>query len=189
MQFLTSSWSYLEVFCFCFFNLFSAAGATYGNSQARGQIRAATAGQQPQQLGIWAGSATYTTDHSHARFPTHWMRPGIKRTSSWILVRLISTEPQWELSEACFKFQNYLVFSVEEIILYYFIILIILEPGLWLNILSIWMNVLYILTNMCFLQLQFKVDDSAHFICLYMYISLVILAAAERGTLKSIFTK
>ena len=28
---------------------------------------------------------------------THWARPGIKPTSSWILVRLITAEPRWEL--------------------------------------------------------------------------------------------
>ena len=34
---------------------------------------------------------------SNARSLTHWMRPWIKPTSSWILVRFISTELQWEL--------------------------------------------------------------------------------------------
>ena len=31
------------------------------------------------------------------RSPTHWARPGIEPTSSWILVRFVSTVPQWEL--------------------------------------------------------------------------------------------
>ena len=47
--------------------------------------------------GIWASSATYTTAHSNARSLTHWVRPGIKPASSWILVGFSSAELQWEL--------------------------------------------------------------------------------------------
>ena len=39
---------------------------------------------------IWAVSATYTTDHSNTRSLTHWVRPGIKLTSSWILVGFVN---------------------------------------------------------------------------------------------------
>ena len=39
---------------------------------------------QPQLLGIRGMSTTYTTAPSNARFPTHWARPGIEPTSSWI---------------------------------------------------------------------------------------------------------
>ena len=41
----------------------------YGDSQARGRIRAVVEGltPQPQQLGIRAVSATYTTAHDNAR--------------------------------------------------------------------------------------------------------------------------
>ena len=52
-------------------------------------------------------TATATPDLSHicklhcssgnTRSLTHWLRLGIKPTSSWILVRFITTEPQWEL--------------------------------------------------------------------------------------------
>ena len=52
---------------------------------------------QLQQHQIQAASATYTTGHSNARSLTHWSRPGIKLTSSWVLVRYVSTEPHWEL--------------------------------------------------------------------------------------------
>ena len=37
----------------------------------------------------------------HTRSLTHWERPGIKLTSSWIPVGFVTTEPQWELW--CFK--------------------------------------------------------------------------------------
>ena len=48
-------------------------------------------------------SVTYTTDHGkNARSLTHWLRPGIKPASSWILVRFVSTEPWWELLVAFF---------------------------------------------------------------------------------------
>ena len=52
---------------------------------------------QPQQLGIQAASATYTTAHSNARSLTHGTKPGIELMSSWILVRFVTTEPQQEL--------------------------------------------------------------------------------------------
>ena len=35
--------------------------------------------------------------HSSARSLTHWVRPGLEPSNSWILVRFVSAEPQWEL--------------------------------------------------------------------------------------------
>ena len=61
-------------FFFSFFLSFFFLRATpvaHGGSQARGQIGAVAL--------------------------THWVRPGIKPVSSWILVRFISAEPRWEL--------------------------------------------------------------------------------------------
>ena len=52
---------------------------------------------QSQQCGIWAASATYTTAHHNAGSLTHWVRPGIKPASSWMLVKFVSAEPRWEL--------------------------------------------------------------------------------------------
>ena len=49
------------------------------------------------QCRIRALSANYTTAHSNAGSLTHWEGPGIKPASSWILVGIVSTEPQWEL--------------------------------------------------------------------------------------------
>ena len=48
---------------------------------------------QPQQCQTQA----YTTAHSNTRSLKHWARPGIKPTSSWILVGFVSAEPQWKL--------------------------------------------------------------------------------------------
>ena len=47
-------------------------------------------GPQPQQRGIWAKPAIYTTAHCNTRSLTHWARPGIKPLSSWVLVRFIN---------------------------------------------------------------------------------------------------
>ena len=41
-------------------------------------------------------SATYTTAHGNAGSVIHWARPGIELSSSWVLVRFITAEPQWE---------------------------------------------------------------------------------------------
>ena len=51
---------------------------------------------QPQQREIWATSATYYTQ-GNTQSLTHWVRPGIKPVSSWILVRFITIKPQWKL--------------------------------------------------------------------------------------------
>ena len=49
-------------------------------------------------------SATYTTAHGNTRSLTHLARPGIEPVSSWILVRLITAEPQRELPIIFFFF-------------------------------------------------------------------------------------
>ena len=52
---------------------------------------------QPEQCQIQALSVTYTTALGNTGFLTHWVRPGIKPTTSWFLVGFISTVPQREL--------------------------------------------------------------------------------------------
>ena len=81
-----------------FFFLFKPTSTAYGNSQARSQIRAIAAGLHLSYCnGIWAASATYTTAQGNAGSPTHWVTPGIKPASLWILVGFISAAPQQEL--------------------------------------------------------------------------------------------
>ena len=41
---------------------------------------------------------TYATAGGNAKSLTHCMRPGVEFESSWILVRFLPAEPQWELS-------------------------------------------------------------------------------------------
>ena len=74
------------------FFLFTAAPVAYGSSQARGRIGAAAASPiaQPQQSQIWVASVTYATACSNAGCLTHWVRPGIESTSSWIIVRFLT---------------------------------------------------------------------------------------------------
>ena len=57
-------------FLFCLFAISWAAPEAYGGSQARGRI-GAVATPEPQQRGIQAASATYTTDHGNARSLTY----------------------------------------------------------------------------------------------------------------------
>ena len=81
----------LCVYLFCFFR---ATPMAYGSSQARDQIRAVAASLHHSKHGIQAMTTTYTTTHGNARSLTHYVRPGIKPTSSWILVRFITAELQ-----------------------------------------------------------------------------------------------
>ena len=61
------------LFLFFVFCLFRAAPVAYGGSQARGLIGAVAAlpTPEPQQHGIRAASATYTTAHGNAGSLTH----------------------------------------------------------------------------------------------------------------------
>ena len=70
--------------------LFRATCEVYGNSQARGQIGAAAASlSQPQQCRIRTAYEMYTAARWNTRSWTHWTRPGIKHTVSWIIVSLL----------------------------------------------------------------------------------------------------
>ena len=69
---------------------------------------------QPQQHRIWAVSATCTTAYGNTRSLTQWGRPGIKPTTSWFLVGLVSAEARRELSFLFFiyfPFLFYFLFS------------------------------------------------------------------------------
>ena len=82
--------------CVCFF--FRAMHIAYGSSQARGRIRAIAASLYHSHNK--AGSELH---HGNARSLAHGVRPGIKLTSSWILVWLNTPEPQWELPVRTFS--------------------------------------------------------------------------------------
>ena len=45
---------------------------------------------EPQQRGIQAASATYTTAHGNARSLVRWAKPAIEPASSWMLVGFIT---------------------------------------------------------------------------------------------------
>ena len=103
------------LFCFVLFLFFRVTSSAYGDSKASGWIRAI--GQwwnwscscwptpQPQQCGIWAKSANCTTAHGKAGSLTHWMRPGIEPTSSWIPAGFLTAEPQGN-SSFLFKIES-----------------------------------------------------------------------------------
>ena len=53
---------------------------------------------QPQQRQIRAESAACTIAHGNAESSTHWVRPGIEPTSSWMLVGFFNRwKPWWKL--------------------------------------------------------------------------------------------
>ena len=77
-------------FFFFFFCFFFFAPVAYGRSQARS--------------GITAVAASLHHSHSNAWSLTHWGRLGIEPASSWMLIRLVSTEPQRELHKIAIFF-------------------------------------------------------------------------------------
>ena len=92
-----SYYIYLFIYLFIYL-LFRTALAAYGDSQARSQITA-TGGLHHSHSN--AGSVPHLQlsrlNSSNTKSLTYWTRPGIKPTSSWILVGFITAEPQWEL--------------------------------------------------------------------------------------------
>ena len=65
---------------------------------------------QPQQCGIQAMSATYTTAQGNAGSLTHWLRPGIEAASSRMLVRLFPlnhSRNSWKKNLPIFSFKYY----------------------------------------------------------------------------------
>ena len=91
---------YLFIYLFIYI-LFRAAPEAHGSFQARGLIGVRAASLRLGSAGQ-ATSVTYTTAHGNTRSVTHWARPGVEPVSSWILVVLISTVPQWELPKGPF---------------------------------------------------------------------------------------
>ena len=89
---LSLSLSLFFFFFFFFFGLFRAVPEAYGSSQAKSNWNCSCwLKPQPQQHGVWATPATYTTAHGNARSLTQWVRPGVRPTSSWILVGFLTS--------------------------------------------------------------------------------------------------
>ena len=103
--------SFLLPSCVCVAGgvLFRATPVSYGSSQARGWIQAAAARCSHSDTGSEPCLWRCTTAHGNAGSLTHWARPGIEPTSSWILVRFISTtEPPLLPSLICCSFSSFL---------------------------------------------------------------------------------
>ena len=80
------------MYIYIYICLFRAVPAAFVGSQARGPIGAVAAGllSEPQQHGIQASSATYTTAHGNAGSLTYQVRPEIEPASSWLLVGFVN---------------------------------------------------------------------------------------------------
>ena len=70
--------------------LFRAAPTAHGGSQARGWIRAVATGLHHSHCNMGSEPYLRPTPQLMAGSSTHWARPGIEPTSSWMLVRLIN---------------------------------------------------------------------------------------------------
>ena len=88
---------FFSFFLFFFFFFFWFSGRHPGHMEIPrlGVLRSYS--RWPQQCQIWAASATYTTASGNDGSLTHWARrPGMEPTTSWFLVRFLSTVPQQE---------------------------------------------------------------------------------------------
>ena len=89
------------LFLFVCFFLFRAAPSAYGNSQARGWIRA-TAASLHLATAMWDLSPIHYLYHSswECWIPNPLSEARDRTTSSWRLIGLVITEPQWELPDS-----------------------------------------------------------------------------------------
>jgi len=104
VKFLIINW--FPRYFFFSFGLFRAVPVAYGGSQARGPIRAVVSSlhQSHSDAGSEPHLSLNTTAHGNARSLTPWVRLGTESVPSWVLVRFVSTEPQWELQVPFFFF-------------------------------------------------------------------------------------
>ena len=92
-----------------FFFFFRATPMAYGGSKARGRIGTLAAGLYHSHNNTRSESCvTYTRAHGNTRSLTHWVMPGIKPASLWILVRFVSAEP-WQELLILELFKNWLI--------------------------------------------------------------------------------
>ena len=81
-------------FCFCFLSFCHFLGRYHGIWRFPGLGSNWSCRRwptpEPQQHGIQALSATYTTAHGNAGSPSHWARPGIEPSTSCFLVGFIN---------------------------------------------------------------------------------------------------
>ena len=87
---------------FFFFCIFRAVPAACGGSQARGRTGATAAGLHHSHSNAGSEPCLSPTPHSSQQRRTlnpltHPARPSVEPSSSWILVRFVTAEPQWEL--------------------------------------------------------------------------------------------
>ena len=82
------------VFCFCFFRAISMSSTWNFPGKGSNSSYSCWPMPQPQQRQIQAASANYTTAHGNTGSLIQWVGPGIEPPSSWILVGIVSAEPQ-----------------------------------------------------------------------------------------------
>ena len=94
----SSGFFFVVVFSFVLllFCLFRATPVAYGSSQTRGWIGVAGLHHSHSNTRSELSLQPYTTAHNSGSL-THWMRSGIEPATSWMLVGLVTTEPQWQL--------------------------------------------------------------------------------------------
>ena len=85
--FMTLAHFLIELFLFFYFYFFVFSGLHLWHMEVprSNQSCCHWPTSQPQQFGIQAASAMYTTTHGNAGSLTHRTRPGIELASSWIL--------------------------------------------------------------------------------------------------------
>ena len=89
LQYLEFFFSFFFFWSFCLFCGRSCGIWRFPGQGSNGTCRCRPT-PEPEQHGIQAESATYTTAHGNIRSLTHRARRGIEPATSWFLVRLVN---------------------------------------------------------------------------------------------------
>ena len=109
--------------------------------------------------------------------PTHWERPGIKPTSSWILVGFVSTAPQGKLPLCLFlNWDNWLLLLTCKCSLY------VLDTG---SLSDIWFSEIFSLYLSCLFTLIVSFEEQKILVSMKSSLIYVFLAAFALGIISA----
>ena len=127
---------------------------------------------QPRQHGIQAASLTYTAARGNARSLTHWARPAIESTSSWIIVGFLT---RWTITGT-------------PTLTYFILLSLILKQVIIFQLKQPWINMLYdFMSSMLFVSsttdtVTLRPPHFCFFVLFFFWRALIFTHTCVSGT-------